>query len=87
MQEGKGQGKFNPITSHEGPDGENRYSSTLSLTSALDGICGQRQVPAALPREAQVPIVQEAGWASETVWKDAENISLHRDSIPGLTRP
>ena len=29
--------KFNSRTSHEGPEGEWRYSSTLSLTSALDG--------------------------------------------------
>jgi hypothetical protein len=25
------------------------YSSTLSLTTALDGVCGQRHSPAALP--------------------------------------
>ena len=29
--------------------GESRYSSTLSLTSALDGVDGQRHAPAALP--------------------------------------
>jgi hypothetical protein len=29
--------KFHPRTSHEVPEGEYRYSSTLSLTSALDG--------------------------------------------------
>jgi hypothetical protein len=29
-----------PGTGHEGPQGENRYSSTLSLTSALDGVGG-----------------------------------------------
>ena len=28
--------KFRPITSHEGPEGEYRYRSTFSLTSALD---------------------------------------------------
>jgi hypothetical protein len=28
--------KVHPITGHEGPDGEWRYSSTLSLTSAQD---------------------------------------------------
>ena len=27
------------------------YSCTLSLTSALDGVCGQRHAPTALPRE------------------------------------
>jgi hypothetical protein len=30
-------GKVNPGTGHKGPDGELRYSFTLSLTSALDG--------------------------------------------------
>jgi hypothetical protein len=34
---GKGKGKAHPITGHEGPEGEQRYSSTLSLTSSLDG--------------------------------------------------
>jgi len=33
---GKGKGKVHPRTGHEGPEGEERYSSTLSLTSALD---------------------------------------------------
>ena len=38
---------------------------------------GQRHAPAALPtRERPVPIVQEAGWASEPVWTGAENLSL-----------
>jgi len=32
-----GKGKAHPRKGHEGPDGEWRYSSTLSLTSALDG--------------------------------------------------
>ena len=41
--------KILPRTGHEGPEGKNRYSSTLSLTSALDGVRGQRHVPAALP--------------------------------------
>jgi hypothetical protein len=30
-------GKVPPRTGHEGPEGEYRYSSTLSLTSTLDG--------------------------------------------------
>ena len=34
--EGIGKGKVHPRTGHEGPEGELRYSSTLSLTSALD---------------------------------------------------
>jgi hypothetical protein len=36
----KGKGKIQPRTGHEGPEEEQRYSSTLSLTSALDVVCG-----------------------------------------------
>jgi len=45
---GKGKGKGYPITGHEGPEGEKRYSCTLPLTSALDGVGGQGHAPAAL---------------------------------------
>jgi hypothetical protein len=31
-----GKGKYQPRRSHEGPEGEETYSSTLSLISALD---------------------------------------------------
>jgi hypothetical protein len=33
----KSKSKFRPRTGHEDPEAEWRYSSTLSLTSALDG--------------------------------------------------
>jgi hypothetical protein len=49
VNKGKGKGKVHPITEHKGPEGEQRYSSTLSLTSALDEVGGQRHAPAALP--------------------------------------
>ena len=45
---GKVKVKF-ALKGHEGPEGEYVYSSTLSLTSALDGVSGQSQTPAALP--------------------------------------
>jgi hypothetical protein len=32
-----GKGKDHPRIGHEGTEGEEKYSSTLSLTSALDG--------------------------------------------------
>jgi hypothetical protein len=35
-----GKGKGHPRTGHKGPEGELRYSSTLSLTSSLDGVGG-----------------------------------------------
>jgi hypothetical protein len=54
------------------------------MTSALDGVGGQNQAPAAFaPGKDPVPIVQYAGWAPGTVWIGAENLSPHRDSIPG----
>ena len=34
------QGKIHPRTGHGDPYGEERFSSTLSLTSALDGVGG-----------------------------------------------
>jgi hypothetical protein len=37
---GKGKGKVHPRTGHEAPEGEWKYSSTLSSTSALDGVGG-----------------------------------------------
>jgi hypothetical protein len=45
------------------------YTSTLSLTSALDRLGGQRHAPAALP------IVMGAGWAAGCVWTGAENLA------------
>jgi len=38
---GKGKGKVHPRTGHEGPEGEKRYSSTVSLNPALDGPHGR----------------------------------------------
>jgi hypothetical protein len=50
LEEASGtESKFRPRTGHEGPEGEQRYCSTLSLTSALDGVGGQRHAPGALP--------------------------------------
>jgi hypothetical protein len=41
------------------------------MTSALDGVSGQRDAPAALytlGKDPSVPIGQEAGWAPEPIW-------------------
>jgi hypothetical protein len=46
-----GKGKVHPITGHESPEVQQSYSTTLSLTSALDAVDGQRHAPAALPPE------------------------------------
>ena len=44
-----GKGEIHTRTGHEGPEGEQKYSSTLSVTSGLDGMGDQLHVPAALP--------------------------------------
>jgi len=50
------------------------------------GVGGQRHAqPDFTPRKAPAPIVQEAGWASGSVWIEAENLAPHRDSIPVAT--
>ena len=41
-------------------------------------------LPLFTPGKDPVPIVQEAGWAPGPVWTGAENLTPHRDSIPGL---
>jgi hypothetical protein len=64
------------------------YSSTLSLTLALDWVGGQRHTSAALPpAKNPVPIVKEAGWAPGPVWISAENLAPLWDSIPGPSSP
>ena len=45
---GKGEGKVHPRTGHKGPEKEYMYSFTLSLTSALDVVGGQRHALVAL---------------------------------------
>jgi hypothetical protein len=55
----------------EALEGERRYSSYSFSTSALDGGEWSASRPGrALPpgKGPPVPIVQEAGWASEPVW-------------------
>ena len=52
---GKKHGKVHTITGHEGPEVKYRYSSTLSLTSALDA-------PAALPPgKTRYPLYRKLG--------------------------
>ena len=41
VNKSKGKGKIHPITVHQGPEGEQIYSSTLPSTSALDGVGGK----------------------------------------------
>ena len=83
---GKGKGKVHPITGHEGPEGEKACSSTLSLTSALDGVGGQRHAPAALPRVKTPGTHCTGGWVRPRAGLDrCGKSSPHRNSIPGLS--
>ena len=65
------------------------YSSTLSLTWALDGGGWSRPRPGPLPppQNNPVPIVYEAGWVLGPFCTGAENLASHRDSIPGPSSP
>jgi hypothetical protein len=78
------------------PRGHYRYTSTLSLTSALNGVGGQRHVQLALPPvKSRYP---SYGWVPGPVWLRVENLvptgivspdrpsrsqSLYRLSYPG----
>jgi hypothetical protein len=96
----KVKGKGHSRTGHEGPEGKYRYSSTLSLTSALDGGGWSTPHPVRFTTgKDPVPVLWEAGWAPEPVWTGAESFapagirspdrpahsdSLYRLSYPGL---
>jgi hypothetical protein len=83
----KGKGKVHPKTGHEGPEVEYRYSSTLSLTSALDGVGGQRHALNTLPPgKTWYPLYRRLGepqGRSGRVWK----ISLPPGFNPQTVQP
>jgi hypothetical protein len=45
-----------------------RYSSSLTLTSALDGVTGQCHAPAALPAGKRNSAYYTGGWVGPRVW-------------------
>jgi hypothetical protein len=73
--------KVHPITGHEGPEGQWRYTSTLYLCSVLVGVVGQRHVPG----NDLVPIVLKAGFVPGPVWMCVKN--LVPTGIPELSSP
>jgi hypothetical protein len=74
--------KFNLENATKAQRGK-RYICTLSLTSVLDGVGGQRPVSAALPRERPSTHCI-GGWVGPRVCPDAFGKSrTHWDSIPG----
>ena len=67
-----------PYDLHEGTEGEQIYSTTLSLTSALGvgwGWIFTSRSGRFTPVNDPVPIVQEFGWAPGPVWIGAEYIA------------
>ena len=68
---GKVNGEVLPITVHEGPEGEQRYSSTLSVTSALDGGGSSKPCPDCFTpgKETHHPwyrsLVGSQGWSGQ----------------------
>ena len=75
------------FTLEQATKGEQRYSSILSLTSVLDGVGGQRQAPAALPRERPGTHCI-GGWVGPKAGPDGCGKSRpHRDSNPGPSSP
>ena len=69
--------KVSPTTGNEGPEREQTYSSTVSLTSVLKRGWVVNATPQPLyPQERDtVPSVQEAGWAPGPVWRGKENLA------------
>ena len=66
--------KYRPITCYEGPDREQNYSSTSSLTWALDcGWCLKPRPDCFTPAYDPVPVEQEAVRALGPGWNGVEN--------------
>jgi len=72
------------MTCHVDPQGEKMFSSTLSLTSALDG--GGWSTPRSGRFNPGKDAV-EAGWAPGPVWTEEKNTQINRDSISGTSSP
>ena len=86
--------KVHSRTRHEVPEEEWRYKSTLSLTSALDGVSGQHHVPAALPL-GKIPLIYCTGdWLGPragmdgcgTVWNNSPPLGFDHRTVQPFTR-
>lgn len=73
------QSKVYPRRGHDGPDRQHMYSSTISLTLALDGSGLSTPCPGCFtPGEDPGPIVQKAGWVPGPVWMGVESLTPTR---------
>ena len=85
-----GKGKGHPIRGHEGPKGEQMYSSTLPSTSTLDGGGWSTPRPGRFtPRkETRYPLNKRLGGPQGLSGRVREiSPPPHRDSIPGPSSP
>jgi hypothetical protein len=79
--------KFQPRIGHEGPEGEYSYSSSLSLTSALDGWVVNTLPPQLYPEERPGTNCI-GGWVGLRAGQDGcEKSRPDWDSIPGPFSP
>ena len=85
----KGKGKGLPRTGHEGPEGEQMYSSTLSLTPALDGGGWSTPRPGRfIPRkETRYPLYGRLGGPQGPVWTGAVSLAPSSTGIRSPDRP
>jgi len=84
----KGKGKGRPKTGHEDPEGEYRYSSTLSLASALDGGRWSTPRPGRFTLRERPGTHCTGGWVGSRAGLDkCEKSVSHRDLIPDPSRP
>jgi hypothetical protein len=81
------QSKVHPRTDHEGQEGEQRDSTTLSLTSALDEGGWSTPRPCRFtPGKTQYPLYRKVS-GPQGRFGQVRKISPHRDSIPGPSSP
>ena len=83
----KGKDKVHLLTGHKGPEGEQIYISTLSSTSALDGVGGRRHAPAALARKRPGTHCTGGRVGPRAGLDGCRKYLPHRDSIPGPSSP
>ena len=69
--------RFHPFTGHGGPQGEQRCSSTLFLTSAIEGGEGSASRPCRTlpPGNTRYPLYRRLGGPQGPVWTGAENLA------------
>jgi hypothetical protein len=83
----KGKRTVQPRAGHERPEMEQRCSSTLSLTWALEGVGGQRHAPAALPLGKTHYLLYGRLGGPQGRIDGCGKSCPHRDSISGLFSP